>query len=345
MKIKVETRDLMPSSHEFGDKTLFINCDYNLAIMLSQKYLENNKKWIKSKTQFYRDIGFAYYYPKLMKDDKAIIRTYLSNNHFFVHDLSSIDTFSQVDQFTSYDNIVIFDPIQTKHDLSSLESVYRLVEMVKTIAKNGQRLYYISHEYNFDPKLECVYDADSVANNVDLPMFLTQQGYLDHLFMYINRYNRLPLYRLTIPYFANLFIENGIIQKDTLYTLQKFDQYQIPLEYWVYVKEVLDYKISFLSTDKLCELIYDLFFIQKAKSQNYLIDSDMKFSLVNLHLHSAKRESKTLKVESNFDKHYSFQDHSYEEYIDGIAYCREQNAKMRRYGERKRLKKLEESKE
>lgn len=318
-KDKTPSKELLPKT--YNKKTVFINIDPNLALYLADNYLKLNKKWVKTKHQYNRDIAFAFYYPYLMKIGRESVRKYLLNNGFMVHDLTDYEPFSQMDQFISYDNVVLGELTTLRDNFYSLELYYFFLEGIQQILKNGNRIFYFANEYNFDPTLDCTYNAESLSNSTALIRYYEVSAFMDKLFSYMRSYDKKPIHRIMLPYYLNIFNDNNDYFRldDVPLLVRDISYYDHPK--WDKVsKQLFETRFSFMSTDKIADILYEMFFINDSlESKNYLIDSKFKSSLSELRFRNKHTPPLYhLKVKSNYET--QIVNHSDEEYHNQLKY-------------------------
>jgi len=314
-----KTLELLPK--KYNKKTVFINIDPNLALYLADNYLKLNKQWVKTKHQYNRDIAFAFYYPYLMKIGRENVRKYLLNNGFMVHDLTEFDSFNQMDQFIFYDNVVMGELVTLRDNFYSLELYYMILEGVKKILKNGNRIFYLSNEYNFDPTLDCTYNADSLSNSTALIRYYEISAFIDKIFSFIRSYDKNPIYRIMLPYYLNIFNDNNDYFRldDVPLLVRDISYYDHPK--WDKVsKQLFETRMSFMSTDKIADILYEMFFLNDhLESKNYLIESNFKSTLSELRFRNKRTEPLyNIKVEPNYIPRVI--NHTKDEYNNQLKY-------------------------
>lgn len=230
------------------EKLIIYNCPPSIVYPLINSFLTKvDPKYDYPLDCYYRGIAFYYDKESFYKDEMLFeIKKFLDTNFFICHIVSQKD---MADSIIGFENLLIMDNLTN----APLKDLMKQMEFIKTLSKNVQRMYYSLPEVCYGDSLQPL-DADQPPNNPFEIAGIHGLKTYDCLMQYLKIVDKMPLYRFVMPQLVptNCFFNNNG------FSVGRFRKYH---------RQFLDTKFSFMSEDKVAELIH--LFYNNMKPMNY----------------------------------------------------------------------------
>lgn len=240
--------NLMTYAKRYIDEKLaIVNCPPSIVYPLINSLLTKlSPEFDYPLDCYYRGISFYYEREAFYKDDKLFeIKKFLDANFFICHVVEQQEMASAT---IGFENMLIMDNFTN----APFKDLVKQMNFVKSLSDNFQRLYYCLPEIAYgECEIACAEDTPNSRFNIAGIQGLKTY---DCLMQCLKVIDKMPIYRFVMPQLIptnSFFSNNG-------FNISRFKAYH---------RNFLETRFSFMSEDKVAELIH--LFYNNMKAMDY----------------------------------------------------------------------------